>query len=174
MTQARSSFDPVRLWVVASYAVLGALIAHHKEIATFQPLLDYARQAQAIASHGLSGYDDPFHPIGYALLLGMVGKLTGNLYVAGQLLSLVAGAAALWLVGDLTERTFDRTVARRAVLLAPIVTIFGLTALTAETMMLSVALELGVLSAVNRRNARTLTLAGVLGGLAFGRATRAS
>lgn len=67
-----------------------------------------------IATSGYHGTDMAFFPL-LPLLIGILGRFTGNHLIAGLIISNVALFFALLFLYKLVEHEFDRTVARRAI-----------------------------------------------------------
>lgn len=146
--------------------VAGYLLAEHTVVAGWGDPIEYMEGAENIRQ-----YDSPYHPPLYPLVIASMRVLTGDVFLAGKLVSLLAGMLVVLLTWALGRACFaDSKVALLAaalVTLSPVMVRFGY---VVSSEMLGAALFLGctyALALSSRISSRWLVLAGVIGGLAF-------
>jgi len=146
--------------------VAGVLLSQHDVVAGWGDPIEYLEGAQ-----DLGQYDSAYHPPLYPVIIAAVRAIVGDIFLAGKLVSLLAGIAVVLLTWALGRLCFanDRLalLAAALVAIAPVMIRYGY---VVGSDMLGAALFLGctyVLGLSSRGSERLLLLAGFLGGIAF-------
>jgi len=153
-----------------AFLILALLVGHFRELGNFGVETDFYGAYAEQAENTVAGrpYTYQHNPPGYVILLAAVSFLTGDLFVAGKIITAVAAALFGWIIYSLFKALFDNRIALASTILS-LLALFPYSFLVATDILgaLLMMLPLWIILRQPVLTLKTCFLGGILAGIAY-------